>query len=61
MQPAAKRSPRPRSMFHGPNSGKRDAITGGQMRALGVKPGVPELLMAIPGTAVRFGRKCSAE
>ena len=35
-------------MFHCPNGGKRDGITGGQMRALGVKPGVPDLLMPIP-------------
>lgn len=34
-------------MFHCPNGGKRDGITGGQMRALGVKPGVPDLLMPI--------------
>lgn len=35
-------------LFHCPNGGKRDGITGGQMRALGVKPGVPDLLMPVP-------------
>lgn len=34
-------------LFHCPNGGKRDAITGGQMRALGVKPGVPDLLLPV--------------
>lgn len=34
-------------LFHCPNGGKRDAVTGGQMRALGVKPGVPDLLLPI--------------
>ena len=38
-------APALRWMFHTPNGGKRDAITGGQIRALGVKPGVPDLLM----------------
>jgi len=40
-------APALRWMFHTPNGGKRDAITGGQMRALGVKPGVPDLLMPV--------------
>lgn len=40
-------APALRWMFHCPNGGKRDAITGGQMRALGVKPGVPDLLMPV--------------
>lgn len=30
-----------------PDGGKREAITGGQMRVLGVKPGVPDLLMPV--------------
>lgn len=42
-----KDAPALRWMFHCPNGGKRDAITGGQMRALGVKPGVPDLLMPV--------------
>jgi hypothetical protein len=46
-------------MSHWSNGGKRDAITGGQMRALGVKPGVPDLLMPVPigpnpGLALEF-------
>jgi hypothetical protein len=32
-------------LFHCPNGGKRDPVVGGQMRALGVKPGVPDLLL----------------
>lgn len=40
-------APALRWMFHCPNGGKRDAITGGQMRALGVKPGVLDLLMPV--------------
>ena len=40
-------APALRGMFHTPNGGKRDAITGGQMRALGVKPGVPDHLMPV--------------
>jgi hypothetical protein len=52
-------APALRWMFHCPNGGKRDAITGGQMRALGVKPGVPDLLMPVPsgpnpGLALEF-------
>lgn len=34
-------------LFHVPNGGKRDAFTGAQMRALGVKPGVPDLLLPV--------------
>lgn len=34
-------------LFHCPNGGKRDGITAGQMRRLGVKPGVPDLLLPI--------------
>lgn len=34
-------------LFHTPNGGKRDSLTGGQMRALGVKPGVPDLLLPV--------------
>jgi hypothetical protein len=46
-------------MFYCPNGGKRDAITGGQMRALGVKPGAPDLLIPVPsgpnnGLALEF-------
>ena len=41
-------------LFHTPNGGKRDGFTGAQMRAMGVKPGVPDLLMPI-GTAAFVG------
>ena len=34
--------------FHVPNGGKRDAFTGAQMRALGVKPGIPDLFLPHP-------------
>ena len=32
-------------LFHCPNGGQRNAITGAQMTALGVKRGVPDLLL----------------
>lgn len=32
-------------LFHVPNGGKRDKVTAGQMVALGVKAGVPDLLL----------------
>lgn len=34
-----------RWLHHSPNGGKRDAITGGQMKALGTKPGFPDLIL----------------
>ena len=34
-----------RWLHHSPNGGKRDAVTGGQMKALGVKPGFPDLIL----------------
>ena len=34
-------------LHHSPNGGKRDAITGGQMKALGVKPGFPDLVLPV--------------
>lgn len=34
-----------RWMHHSPNGGKRDAVTGGQMKALGTKPGFPDLII----------------
>ncbi len=36
-----------RWLHHSPNGGKRDAITGGQMKALGVKPGFPDLVLPV--------------
>lgn len=32
-------------LHHSPNGGKRDAFTGAQMKALGVKPGFPDLIL----------------
>lgn len=34
-----------RFLHHSPNGGKRDAFTGAQMKALGVKPGFPDLIL----------------
>ena len=34
-----------RWLHHSPNGGKRDAFTGAQMRALGVKKGFPDLIL----------------
>ena len=34
-----------RWLHHSPNGGKRDAVTGGQMKALGTKPGLPDLIL----------------
>lgn len=36
-----------RWLHHSPNGGKRDAVTGGQMKALGVKPGFPDLILPV--------------
>lgn len=36
-----------RWLHHSPNGGKRDAITGGQMKALGTKPGFPDLILPV--------------
>lgn len=46
-------------LHHSPNGGKRDAFTGAQMRALGVKPGFPDLILPTrsgphPGLAIEF-------
>ncbi len=46
-------------LFHVPNGGQRSAFTGAQMKALGVKPGVPDLLLPIQsgyyhGLAIEF-------
>ncbi len=32
-------------LHHSPNGGKRDGFTGAQMKALGVKPGFPDLIL----------------
>ena len=36
-----------RWLHHSPNGGKRDAFTGAQMRALGVKKGFPDLVLPV--------------
>ena len=46
-------------LFHVPNGGKRDAFVGAQMVALGVKRGVPDLLLPVArnrchGLAIEF-------
>lgn len=35
-------------LHHSPNGGKRDAFTGAQMKALGVKRGFPDLILIAP-------------
>jgi hypothetical protein len=34
-------------LFHIPNGGRRDAITGARLKAEGVKPGVPDLMLPV--------------
>lgn len=34
-------------LFHVPNGEKRDAITGNRLKAMGVKPGVPDLMLPV--------------
>lgn len=36
-----------RFIHHSPNGGKRSAFTGAQMKALGVKPGFPDLILPV--------------
>lgn len=36
-----------RWLHHSPNGGKRDALAGAQMKALGVKPGWPDLILPV--------------
>jgi hypothetical protein len=36
-----------RWLHHSPNGGKRDAFTGAQMKALGVKAGFPDLILPV--------------
>ncbi len=35
-------------LFHIPNGEKREAHTGSLLKALGVKPGIPDLMLALP-------------
>lgn len=39
--------PELRWLHHSPNGGKRDAFTGAQMKALGVKAGFPDLILPV--------------
>lgn len=39
-----------RWLHHSPNGGKRDAFTGAQLKALGVKPGFPDLILPVRAT-----------
>lgn len=39
--------PELRWLFHIPNGGARDAITGARLKAEGVKPGVPDLCLPV--------------
>lgn len=39
--------PELRWLFHVPNGGLRSALAGAQMKALGVKPGVPDLILPV--------------
>lgn len=41
-----------RWLHHSPNGGKRDAFTGAQMKALGTKPGFPDLHLSVRVGAV---------
>lgn len=46
-------------IHHSPNGGKRDGFTGAQMKALGVRPGFPDLILPInvgthAGLAIEF-------
>ena len=35
-------------MFHIPNGGQRSKITGAQLKAAGVRPGVPDIFLPLP-------------
>jgi len=35
-------------MFHPPNGGKRSARTGAKLKAMGTKPGVPDVVLPVP-------------
>lgn len=36
-----------RWLHHSPNGGRRDGFTGGQMKALGTKPGWPDIILPV--------------
>jgi hypothetical protein len=44
-----------RWLHHSPNGGKRDALAGAQMKALGVKPGWPDLILPVSNQAFTPG------
>lgn len=46
-----KLAPELRWLHHSPNGGKRDAFTGAQLKALGVKPGFPDLILPVKSPA----------
>jgi hypothetical protein len=55
--------PELRWLHHSPNGGRRDGFTGGQMKALGTKPGWPDLVLpvrqpgslgSVPGLAIEM-------
>jgi hypothetical protein len=43
--------PQLRWLHHSPNGGQRDGFTGAQMKALGVKPGFPDLILPVASTS----------
>lgn len=43
----ARQLPALKYVFHVPNGGKRDRITASNMKAAGVKPGVPDLILPV--------------
>jgi hypothetical protein len=47
--------PQLRYLHHSPNGGRRDSFTGAQMKALGTKPGFPDLVLPVksPGSLGR--------
>lgn len=52
-------APMLRWLHHSPNGGRRDGLTGGQMKALGTKPGFPDLILPVrtdahTGLAIEF-------
>lgn len=48
-------------LHHSPNGGKRDAFTGAQMKALGVKPGFPDLVLPVLQPAPAKGNGLAIE
>lgn len=40
--------------FHVPNGAPTNAVTGARMKAMGLKPGIPDLVLVAPDNTVRF-------